>query len=169
MEPIKKGVASSGAVTLDVSELGRLVRERRGQTSLRVAAEEANVSFSTLSRVEGGAQPDLASFTSLCAWLGVPPTRFINTGPAREVDPLEKAISHLHQDPRLEPAAAESISSMLRTMYQSLAKDLSDPRPMVACHLRAASVLRPGVAQRLAPLLQDMHDGLEQKFEEGLL
>lgn len=169
MEPTSTAVATSGAVTLDVSELGRLVRERRGKTSLRVAAEEANVSFSTLSRVEAGAQPDLASFTSLCGWLGVPPSRFINSGPAREVDPLEEAISHLHQDPRLEPAAAESISSMLRTMYQTLAKEMSAPRPMVACHLRAASVLRPGVAQRLAPLLQDMHDVLEAKLEKGLL
>lgn len=169
MEPTSKAVASSGATTLDLSELGRLVRERRGKTSLRVAAEEANVSFSTLSRVEAGAQPDLASFTNLCAWLGVPPSRFINTGPVRELSPLEEVISHLYQDPRLEPAAAESISSMLRTMYQSLAKEMSEPRPMVACHLRAASVLRPGVAQRLAPLLQDMHDALAENLEKGLL
>jgi len=76
------GPASSGrermaSTDLDVLELGRLVRQKRAdeQLSLRQAAALARVSFSTLSRVEDGAQPDLSTFTSLCAWLGVNPGR----------------------------------------------------------------------------------------------
>lgn len=154
---------------LDVAELGSLLRERRGKLSLRQAAAEAGVSYSTLSRVEAGAQPDLASFTLLCAWLGVPPSRFFTTVIEREVSPLDQAITHLRTDPRLSSDAAERISSVLRDLYSALARESAPPRPVVACHLRAAGALRPGVPQRLAALLTDMHDQLERMAEAGEL
>lgn len=152
---------------LDVTELGRLVRERRGSTSLRAAANEAGVSFSTLSRVEAGAQPDLASFAQICAWLGVPPSRFFGPIAVREVQPLELAISHLRHDPNLDAAARSSISTVLTEMYKSLARQTSSHSPLVACHLRAASVMRPGVPKRLASLLKDMHTELERQAATG--
>lgn len=154
---------------LDIAELGRLLRERRGALSLRQAAAEAGVSYSTLSRVEAGAQPDLASFTLLCAWLGVPPSRFFTPVIEREVSPLDQAITHLRTDPRLSTDAAERISSILRDMYGALARESAPPRSVVACHLRAAGALRPGVPQRLASLLTDMHDQLERLTEAGEL
>ena len=85
----------------DIAELGRLLKEHRGPLSLRQAAVEAGVSFSTLTRVEAGAQPDLATFTRLCAWLGVSPSRFFTPTATRQVSPLDQAITHLHADPRL--------------------------------------------------------------------
>lgn len=152
---------------LDVSQLGRLVRERRGQQSLRQAALDAGVSFSTLSRVEAGAQPDLASFTRLCAWLGVPPSRFFTPVTARAVEPIEDVIAHLHADPRLRPEAAATITSVLREMYASLAMGPSPGAPLVACHLRAAPVMRPGVPGRLAMLLSDFHKVLDELVQRG--
>ncbi|TWF80028.1 transcriptional regulator with XRE-family HTH domain [Pseudonocardia hierapolitana] len=146
---------------LDVSQLGRLVRERRGGQSLRLAASEAGVSFSTMSRVEAGAQPDLASFTRLCAWLGMPPSRFFTPVAARPAEPLDQAIAHLSADPRLSTDAAKAISGVLREMYANLAKTAAPSKPVVACHLRAASVMRPGVPQRLGALLADIHSALE--------
>lgn len=154
---------------LDIAELGRLLRERRGKLSLRQAAAEAGVSYSTLSRVEAGAQPDLASFTLLCAWLGVPPSRFFTPVIEREVSPLDQAITHLRTDPRLSTDAAERISSVLRDLYGALARESTPPRSVVACHLRAAGALRPGVPQRLAALLTDMHDQLVRLTEAGEL
>jgi hypothetical protein len=49
---------------LDVAALASALRERRllHRQSIRQAAAEAGVSFSTWSRVEDGAQPDLSSF-----------------------------------------------------------------------------------------------------------
>jgi transcriptional regulator with XRE-family HTH domain len=148
---------------LDISELGRLVREKRArdELSIRQAAAEARVSFSTLSRVEAGAQPDLATFTSLSAWLGVNPAQFFAPITYRTQTPLDEAIEHLITDPALSPEAAEQIASMVRTMYQALADQA--PKPAViplALHLRAASVMRPGVPDRLASLLRDMREAL---------
>ena len=148
---------------LDVSQLGRLVRERRGGQSLRAAAADAGVSFSTMSRVEGGAQPDLASFTRLCAWLGMPPSRFFSPVTARPEEPLEQAIAHLNADPRLTSDAAAAISNVLKEMYANLAKTNPLAKPVIACHLRAASVMRPGVPQRLAALMDDMHAALVER------
>lgn len=152
---------------LDVAQLGRLVREHRGKLSLRQAATEAGVSFSTMSRVEAGAQPDLASFTALCAWLGRPPSTFFTPVAARPSDTLDEVLHHLHADPRLTPDAANAISSVLKEMYGNLAKTLTPSKPLVACHLRAAPVMRPGVPARLGSLLEDLSTGLERLIDQG--
>lgn len=147
---------------LDVSQLGTMLRERRGKLSLRQAAQEAGVSFSTFTRVEAGSHPDLTSFTLLCGWLGVAPAHFFAPSARREIEPVEEAIAHLNSDPRLEPEAAAKIADVLRGMYSALASDRVDA-PVLACHLRAASVMRPGVPERLNSLLAQMHSGLERK------
>jgi transcriptional regulator with XRE-family HTH domain len=154
---------------LDLKALGEMVHERRGTLSLRQTAEEVGVSFSTLARVEGGAQPDLTSFTKICAWLGVTPSKFFTPVAERELNQLEQAITHLQQDPRLSPEAASSIADMLKQMYGALAHGNSPTKPLVACHLRAASAMRPGVPHRLSTLLTDMHSGLERLVEAGEL
>lgn len=153
---------------LDIAQLGQLLRERRGPLSIRQAAAEADVSFSTFSRVEGGAHPDLATFARLCAWLGVSPSMFFTPIAERELSPLEEAITHLRADPRLTPENAGRISSMLTELYTALARDLA-PLPVVACHLRASSVMRPGVPERLATALREMHDELERLVDSGAL
>jgi len=167
---VSSGREQSGSEVerLDIAHLGQLLRERRGPLSIRQAAAEANISFSTFSRVEGGAHPDLATFTRLCAWLGVSPSKFFTPIVEREVSPLEEAITHLRTDPRLTPENAGRISSMLTEIYTALARDLA-PLPVVACHLRASSVMRPGVPERLASALRDMHDELERQVDAGQL
>lgn len=154
---------------LDVSQLGRLIRERRGNLSLRQAAADASVSFSTMSRVESGSQPDLASFARLCAWLGLPPSTFFAPVVSREVEPLEEVIAHLNTDPRLSGRAATSIAGMLREMYEKLASEPTPSASLVACHLRATPVMRPGVPERLGALLVDMHAALEERVAKGTL
>lgn len=153
---------------LDLARLGAMLRDRRGSLSLRQAAAEANVSFSTFSRVEGGSQPDLTSFMLLCAWLGVPPSEFFAPIAPREQSSVDAAISHLSSDPRLAPEAAGKIADMLRTMYDALAQNLTGP-PVVACHLRAASILRPGVPERLNTMLSTMNSELERLVDSGRL
>lgn len=161
--------AVAPAERLDVAQLGALVRQHRGAQSLRQAAAEAGVSFSTLSRVEAGAQPDLASFTAICAWIGVSPSRFFSPVAERRETPLEEAITHLSADPRLKPEAASSIASVIRQMYEVLAEEVQPPQSLVACHLRAAPTMRPGVPERLGPLLVDMHGELQKLVEAGEL
>lgn len=159
---------ASGSEQIDLAQLGALLRERRGSLSLRQAAAEAGVSFSTLTRVEAGAQPDLTSFTLLCGWLGVSPAQFFMPVAERRVTPIDEVIAHLSADPRLGSDAASKIASVLRNMYDVLATTPAQ-RPVVACHLRAASALRPGVPHRLNSLLSAMHDGLAERVAAGEL
>ncbi len=161
-------VKATHAENLDLSQFGTLLRAHRGSLSLRQAAAEAGVSFSTLGRVEAGAQPDLTSFTLLCAWLGVPPSQFFSPMAEKEVAPIDEAIAHLSADPRLVGGAAEKIAEVLRGMYENLANAPAE-RPVLACHLRAAGVLRPGVPQRLSSILTKMHAELESRFAANKL
>jgi transcriptional regulator with XRE-family HTH domain len=154
---------------LDAVQLGTVVRAHRGERSLRQAASEAGVSLSTMSRVEAGAQPDLASFTALCAWVGVSPSRFFTPIAERQDTPVEVAIAHLSADPRLTPEHASSIASVIRQMYDALAATTQPPTHLVACHLRAASTMRPGVPDRLAEILVDLHQSLEERVKSGQL
>jgi transcriptional regulator with XRE-family HTH domain len=154
--------------TVAAEELGRLVKEHRGRQSVRQAAEEAGVSFSTISRVEAGAQPDLATFFRLCAWLEVPPERFFRGGAQTPTDTLDTVASHLFADPRLSPAAAERIAQVVRDLYTALAQEAHEPEP-IALHLRATATMRPGVPERLANLLHDIHSALEQRLTDGSL
>jgi transcriptional regulator with XRE-family HTH domain len=151
-----------------VEQLGQLVRERRGRQSVRQAAADAGVSFSTLSRVESGAQPDLTTFIRLCAWLGVPPEQFFHSGAQRSSDTVDKVVGHLFADPRLSSDAAERIAGVVRDLYDALAQDTPEPPPLVV-HLRAASMLRPGVPERLGTMLHDMRAVLELRAKEGSL
>jgi transcriptional regulator with XRE-family HTH domain len=158
--------ASGPPATIAVEELGQLIKTHRGNQSIRQAAEDAGISFSTLSRVEAGAQPDLATFLRLCAWLGVPPERFFRGGAHRPTSTVDQVTSHLFADPRLAPEAAERIAAVVRDLYAALARAPEGPPPL-AMHLRAAPVMRPGVPDRLAELLHDLRDALEQQVGEG--
>ncbi len=160
--------SSPNSERLDLAQLGTMLRERRGKLSLRQAAAEAGVSFSTFTRIEAGAQPDLTSFTLLCAWLGVSPAEFFTSVAERQVAPIDEAIAHLASDPRLEPGAAIKIADVLRSMYDVLAKAPTQ-RQVVACHLRAASILRPGVPHRLNSVLGEMHEKLAALVAAGEL
>lgn len=161
--------SDTGIELLAIDELGRMLRARRGKLSLRQAADDAGVSFSTFSRVEAGSQPDLTTFTRLCAWLKVAPSRFFSPVAEREIAPLDLAIAHLRSDPRLPGDAAEKIGAVLRDLYAALAQEASPKVPIISCHLRAASALRPGVPQRLAAVLKDIHAELEQRVSRGEL
>lgn len=156
---------------IDVAELGRLVSEKRAEErlSVRQAAASAGVSFSTISRVETGQQPDLVTFLNLCAWLGLPPEHFYSAFPTKSgVSTVDQVVKHLSSDPRLSRDAAKRIAGVVKDLYAALAQELETP-PTLAMHLRASSVMRPGVPERLVGILSDMYSALEQRVEEGTL
>ncbi|MGH3244744.1 MAG: helix-turn-helix domain-containing protein [Trebonia sp.] len=160
----ESGPEMTAAERLDVSQLGQVVRAHRGERSMRQAAAEAGVSLSTMSRVESGALPDLASFTALCAWAGVSPARFFTPIAERQYTHVEVAIAHLSADPRLSPEHAGSIAAVVRQMYEALAAKSESVAPLAACHLRAAATLRPGVPDRLGGMVVDMRQALERRI-----
>ena len=58
--------------------LGAMLRERRGRLGIRQVAEEIGISAATLTRVEGGRLPDIATFQKICTWLHVNPAEILD-------------------------------------------------------------------------------------------
>ncbi|MDS0133209.1 MULTISPECIES: helix-turn-helix transcriptional regulator [unclassified Amycolatopsis] len=145
---------------IDIETLGRLVkeeRERRGRLSLRAAAEQAEVPFNTLARVEKGDLPDLANFRRIVEWLGLSPERFFQPPKVRTQTTPELIAQHLADDPNLTPAAADRIAGLVRDLYETLA----DKDDGVRVHLRAAQTFKPAASRKLAGLLTAMQKRLE--------
>lgn len=146
---------------LNIEELGALIRKRREDRgmNLREVAEDADVSFNTLSRVERGHVPDLRSFRKLVAWVGVDPARFFQIARTRFESTPEVVAAHLRKDPSLPKEAAHRIAGIVEDLYRELAQ--SDQT--LAVHLRAASTFTPEAAGMLASLLQDLQVRLESE------
>lgn len=140
---------------LDPAELGVRVREKRLDEglSLRRAADEVQISFTTLSRVEAGHVPDLTTYRKLVRWLGI-----AEPAAAPEQGSTVQVIAgHLQRDLALSDEDAERISRVVGELYQALARRREPAR----VHLRAASTMRPEVARMLGALINDMSERLE--------
>jgi transcriptional regulator with XRE-family HTH domain len=145
---------------IEIELLGRLVhteRLKRGRLSLRAAAEQAEVPFNTLARVEKGDLPDLANFRRIVHWLGLSPERFFQPPRIRTENTPELIAHHLARDPHLTDAAAEKIAGLVRELYANLA---SNDRP-VRVHLRAATTFKPEASRKLSNLLEQMQQKLD--------
>ena len=144
---------------IDIKALGLLVRkerERRGRLSLRAAAEQADVPFNTLARVEKGDLPDLANFRRIVAWLGLPPERFFQPPQIRTENTTDVIAYHLARDPNLTDSAAEKIAGLVRELYASLAAVDRGVR----VHLRVAPTFTPDASRKLGELLEQMRHKL---------
>lgn len=80
---------------INFEKLAVAVRAKRGNRSIREAAEEAGIPFPTLGRVEQGKPCDLGTFVAVCNWIGVPMDYFRTEGgetePADEPEHLPAA------------------------------------------------------------------------------
>ncbi len=143
-----------------LADLGPLVSQRRFELklSLREAADASGVPPATLSRIEQGRMPDLATFRRVVGWLGLPPERFFTSTERAESTP-EAIAEHLMADPALPADAADKIASIVRDLYQSLAS--TDRR--LAVHLRAAKTFTPPALRLLTDLLDEMQTALERE------
>ena len=70
---------------LSLSNLGAMVKKRRGASKLRETATEIGISAPTLLRVESGRLPDLDTFGKICGWLEVDPGDFLGR-PSQQAD-----------------------------------------------------------------------------------
>jgi transcriptional regulator with XRE-family HTH domain len=141
-----------------IEELGPMLRARRRaqRLSLRDVADQIDVSFNTLSRVERGHVPDLRNFQRIVDWLGVPAERFLEpeeAGPAT----VRAIVRHLDTDLQLSKEAAAEIASVVEEMYAELA----GAQPPVAVQLRSAKTFTPKAGALLNEILEDMIVALE--------
>jgi len=76
--------------------------------SVRTAAEELNVSHTTLHRIINGETMDLKTLVSLSNWLGVRPSTILDSDANDENTSISSTITALiEQDPRLASAFTE--------------------------------------------------------------
>ncbi len=97
---------------IDIGELARMIRAKRGTRGLRAIADEiGDVSASTLSRIEQGKVPDLDTFIRLCKWLGVSADHFTvnteSTSSAERPSTSDFIAAHLRADRALDPQTAD--------------------------------------------------------------
>jgi transcriptional regulator with XRE-family HTH domain len=141
-----------------LEDLGPLLAQRRAEQklSLRDVSEQSRIPTATLSRIEQGRTPDLATFRRLVMWLGIPPEDFFNPT-ERSVSTPDAITGYLRLDPSLAPDDANKIGDLVRTMYNSLRRE----DRQLAVHLRAAKTFTPPAMQLLDELLVEMQVALE--------
>jgi transcriptional regulator with XRE-family HTH domain len=100
-------------MTLPIEELGRLITRKRGTRGIRAAAVEADVSPATLSRVENGNLPDLATFAKICRWLDVDPARFLGVPRVASAPNPERAVAHFRKKATVSKETAASLGALI--------------------------------------------------------
>ena len=112
---------------LTLEQLGPLVQQRRGKRGLRQVAAEIGISAATLSRVEAGKQPDLGSFTKICAWLDVDPGEILGykgstkVGVAPQNDHVVM-LAHFKAGKTMSSKTAQHLGTLILAIHQAAAK-----------------------------------------------
>jgi transcriptional regulator with XRE-family HTH domain len=104
-----------------------LVRERlrraraRKNLSLREAAEEiGDVSPSTLSRIERGTTPDIATLNRLLTWLDLERNAVFNARPSKPKSTPRQVEVLLRADKKLDPRTAKTLAKIFDTAYREM-------------------------------------------------
>jgi transcriptional regulator with XRE-family HTH domain len=100
-------------MTLPIEELGRLISRKRGARGIRAAAADADVSPATLSRVENGHLPDLATFAKICRWLEVDPAQFLGIARDDAPVPAKRAVAHFRKKSTVSAETATSLGALI--------------------------------------------------------
>ena len=106
---------------LSLSNLGAMVKKRRGASKLREAAADIGISAPTLLRVESGRLPDLDTFGKICGWLQVDPGDFLGHPSQQAIAaPTETTISaHFKAEKLPEPETLNALARMLLLIVKS--------------------------------------------------
>lgn len=103
---------------LPIEELGRLISRKREGRGIRAAALEANVSPATLSRVENGNVPDLATFAKICRWLEVDPGQFLGVESSSAQE--RPAVVHFRKKKTVSTDTATSLGALILAAQDAL-------------------------------------------------
>lgn len=109
------------STVLDTRKFSEMVRSKRGNTGLRLLAQNIGVSASTLSRIEQGNLPDIDTYLKLCDWLEVSSDYFTSASKVPEGG-KNGVIAHLRADQSLPPETAEALIQMVNLAYASATK-----------------------------------------------
>jgi len=117
--------------------LGAMLRDRRGGKGIREVAKEIGISPATLTRVEGGRLPDIATFQKICSWLKVNPAEILDittTSNTTSTDTLVAAV-HLRADQTLPEDAAADLAQLIVVASRELVRRAQKRRVDVSAWL----------------------------------
>jgi transcriptional regulator with XRE-family HTH domain len=117
--------------------LGAMLRDRRGGKGIREVANEIGISPATVTRVEGGRLPDIATFQKICSWLKVNPAEILDISTASSpssADTLVAAV-HLRADQTLPEGAATDLAQLIVVAHRELARRAQKRRVDVSAWL----------------------------------
>jgi transcriptional regulator with XRE-family HTH domain len=77
---------------MKIEDLAPMVLRRRGNMGVRAAAAEIGISPTTLTRVEKGHVPDVATLDKLSSWLGEEASKFTGIGDLQIAFKNKKAV-----------------------------------------------------------------------------
>ena len=105
---------------IKVELLKKMVRQKRGRDSLRVAAKNIGVSAPTLQRIESGQLPNSTSLIKIAEWLGVSLDDLRMSKQKRNT--VEQIEVYLRADPNLDDDAAQTIADVVKQVYNGFKK-----------------------------------------------
>jgi transcriptional regulator with XRE-family HTH domain len=100
-------------------------------------AQEIGISAATLTRVEGGRLPDIATFQKMCAWLKVNPAEILDIPTENNPDLADTLVAavHLRADQTLPEAAALDLAKLIVVAHRELARRVKRRRVDVSSWL----------------------------------
>jgi transcriptional regulator with XRE-family HTH domain len=107
-------------MTLKISDLGNMVAAKRGTRGVRAAALEAGVSPATLSRVENGHMPDLATFAKLCKWIDRDPREFLGMEMSSGETASPAAVVHFKKKKTVSMDTATALGHLILAAQAAL-------------------------------------------------
>lgn len=100
---------------MKIDDVAKLLSKKRGSMGLRAAASEIGISPTTLSRIENGHVPDVATLNKICVWLEEDPSQFTGIGG------LQVAFKKKQTAP---PRTAQSLARLIELASKQFAKDI---------------------------------------------
>jgi transcriptional regulator with XRE-family HTH domain len=110
---------------MSLLRLGTMLRERRGTTGVREASREIGISPATLTRIEAGRLPDIATFKLVCTWLKINPAEILDIPiEAAENSDTSTAVAAFHsRAPKTLPkGAADDLAQLILVAHAELAR-----------------------------------------------
>lgn len=108
--------------SIKIDLLAKQIQKRRAGKGIREAANEVGVSSATLSRVENGNIPDLATFSKICKWLNEDPALYLGIRPLAPSS-IPTARVHFKKGAAIKKDSAKALGEMILAAQRAMLAD----------------------------------------------
>jgi len=106
-----------------MEELSLRIKQKRGGQGIRDTAKDIGISPATLSRIEAGKQPDLATFKAVCKWLNVDPSVLLGMHTPSGVLPATAPVyAHFRAHKAMSPDTANHLAKLIIAVQRASAE-----------------------------------------------